>query len=184
MRIAVGVLVAASLGAGFAVRARAQGPIATPTAPPAAAAPSSTVKITIITVPPQKRVFVYWGKKRLGVIAPKAPLILQRPRDSGPLDLIIQCEGFVSVQTRAYTFGDTKLAVKLTPLDQKSTILGYRQEVPPPAAAPDGGVPAPSVAPALPPGVAAPPPGVAAPRPGVAAPPPGVAAPRPDSGAR
>jgi hypothetical protein len=151
-------------------------------APAAAIAP--TVKITLITVPTQKRVFVFWGKKRLGLIAPHQPLIIQRPRDSGPLDLIFQCEGFVPVQTRAYTFGDSKVAVKLTPLDQKNTLLGYREEVPPEAApAPDGGV---SSAP--PAGVAAlPPPAPATLPPGIAAPPPGIApAPKagPDAGVR
>jgi hypothetical protein len=156
----------------FATTAWAQGPkIGVATAPPfvAPAAPAAviapTVKITLITVPTQKRVFVFWGKKRLGLIAPHQPLIIQRPRDSGPLDLIFQCEGFVPVQTRAYTFGDSKVAVKLTPIDQKNTLLGYREEVPPEAApAPDGGVPPalPPPAPAmLPPGIAAPPPGVA-----------------------
>jgi hypothetical protein len=138
------------------------------------------VKITIITVPSQKGVWVFWGKKRLGAIAPHQPLILQRPRDSGPLDLIIKGDGFVPVQTRAYTFGDSKLAVKLTPLDQKNTLLGYREEVPP---EPDAGVP-PQTGAAPPPNGAAPPPGVAAPPPGVAAPPPGVAAPRADAGVR
>ena len=128
------------------------------------------MKITIITVPSQKGVQVLWGKKRLGVVAPHQPLILQRPRDSGPLDLIIKCEGFVPVQTRAYTFADTKLAVKLTPVDQKNTLLGYRAEVPP---EPDAAARRRRR-----------PPGVAAPPPGVAAPPPGVAAPRPDAGAR
>ena len=136
------------------------------TPPPSTAAPAATVKITIITVPSQKGVQVLWGKKRLGVIAPHQPLILQRPRDSGPLDLLIKCEGFVTVQTRAYTFADSKLAVKITPLDQKNTILGYREEVLP---TPDAGVP-----PAT--STLAPPPG--------AAPPPGLAAPRADAGAR
>jgi hypothetical protein len=174
-------LVAGLLAAAFGVRA--QGPDASRSpggAPAPAAAPiATTVKITIISVPTQKRVFVFWGKKRLGMIAPHQPLILQRPRDSGPLDLIIQCEGYVPVQTRAYTFGDSKLAVKLTPVDQKNTLLGYREEVPPPAPA-DAGVPAP------PPGAAPLPPGVAAPLPpGVAAPPP-ARAPfgSPDSGVR
>jgi hypothetical protein len=179
----------------------ASAPVAPGAPPPGVAAPAApaplpaTVKVTITSVPTQKRVFVYWGKRRLGLIAPHEPLILQRPRDSGPLDLIIQCEGFVPVQTRAYTFGDTKLIVKLTPLDQKNTLLGYREEVPPPAppTGGDGGVPAPPPTAALPAGVA-PPPGVAAPPPGAAAPPPGVAAPpavrapqpaaRPDAGAR
>jgi hypothetical protein len=101
---------------------------------------ADTVKITLLTVPPAPRVLVFWGKRRLGVIAPKQPLILQRPRDSGPMDLILQSEGYVPVQTRAYTFADNKLTVKLTPLAQKNTLLGYRQELPPDATL-DGGAP-------------------------------------------
>jgi hypothetical protein len=157
-------------------------PFVEPVAPVAPIAPAPTVKITLITVPTQKRVLVFWGKKRLGLIAPHQPLILQRPRDSGPLDLIFQCEGFVPVQTRAYTFGDSKVAVKLTPLDQKNTLLGYREEVPEPPPAPDGGVPPASP----PPGGAAPaplPPGIAAPPP-VVAPAPKPIMPAPDAGVR
>jgi hypothetical protein len=166
--------IAVACAATFATAAWAQAPkpVAPPfvVAPASPVAPASTVKITLITVPTQKRVLVFWGKKRLGLIAPHQPLILQRPRDSGPLDLIFQCEGFVPVQTRAYTFGDSKVAVKLTALDQKNTLLGYREEVPEAPPAPDGGVPpAPP-----PPGAPAPPP------PGIAAPPPVVApAPKP-----
>ena len=87
-----------------------------------------------------------WGKKRLGVIGPRQPLIVQRPRDSGPLDVIVRAEGCLPVQTRAYTFADSKVAVKVTPLDQKNTLLGYREELPARrrraavAAGPDGGV--------------------------------------------
>jgi hypothetical protein len=175
---------ASALACGLALAARAQGPggakraaasaapaapaAAASAAPAASAAQSANVKITIITVPSQKGVSVMWGKKRLGVIAPHQPLILQRPRDSGPLDLLIKCDGFVTVQTRAYTFADSKLAVKLTPLDQKNTLLGYREEVP---ATPDAGAP---------PAASAPPPGVAAPPPGA----PTSASPRPDASAR
>jgi hypothetical protein len=147
-----------------------------PPAPPPPAAPgvapalAPTVKITLITVPSAKKVFVLWGKKRLGLIAPHQPLIVQRPRDSGPLDLIIQSEGYVPVQTRVYTVTDNKVAVKLTPLDQKNTLLGYREELPP---VPDAGVPPP-------PPVLAPVPGAPL-APGAPPPPPGLApvAPRP-----
>jgi hypothetical protein len=119
-------------------------------APAAAArAPvSDKVRITFVTVPAQKAM-VYWGRKRLGPIAPRQPLIVERPRDSGPLDVIVRAAGFLSVQTRAYTFADSKVAVKLTAPDQKKTLLGYREAppdagAPPPAAietrAPDAGV--------------------------------------------
>jgi hypothetical protein len=107
-------------------------------APPAVAkTPSATVRIVFTIVPSNKKATVQWGKKRLGVIAPHAPLIVQRPRDSGPLDVVVRADGCVPVQTRAYTFEDSKVSVKVTPNDQKNTLLGYREELP----ATDGGVP-------------------------------------------
>jgi hypothetical protein len=100
-----------------------------------AAEPSpDKVRITFTTVPSGKAM-VYWGRKRLGMIAPHQPLVVERPRDSGPLDVIVRASGFLSVQTRAYTFGDSKVSVKLTPPDQKKSLLGYR-EAPPDAGAP------------------------------------------------
>jgi hypothetical protein len=105
------------------------------TAPPAPM--SDKVRITFVTVPPQKAM-VFWGHKRLGLIAPRAPLVVERPRDSGPLDVIVRSTGFLPVQTRAYTFADSKVAVKLTAPDQKKTLLGYRE------APPDAGAPPPS----------------------------------------
>jgi hypothetical protein len=96
----------------------------------------ATVRIVLTVIPSTKKATVSWGKKKLGVVAPHQPLVIQRPRDSGPLDLMVRGDGCVPVQTRAYTFADNKIAVKLTPLDQKNTLLGYREELPP-----DGGVP-------------------------------------------
>jgi hypothetical protein len=107
-------------------------------APAAAKPPSANVRIVFTVLPSSKKATVSWGKKKLGVIAPHAPLIVQRPRDSGPLDVIVRADGCVPVQTRAYTFEDSKVAVKVTPNDQKNTLLGYREEVP----TADGGVPA------------------------------------------
>jgi hypothetical protein len=109
-------------------------------APPADKTPSPTVRIIITVLPSTKKAMVFWGKKRLGVIAQHAPLIVQRPRDSGPLDLVVKSDGCLPVQTRAYTFGDSKFAVKLTPAEEKNTLLGYREELPPP----DAGVPPPN----------------------------------------
>ncbi len=109
-------------------------------APPPPAPPSPTVRIVFTVVPSSKKAMVFWGKKRLGVIGPHAPLIITRPRDSGPLDVLVKSEGYVTVQTRAYTFADNKVAVKLTALDEKNTLLGYREELPPDGGAPpDGG---------------------------------------------
>ena len=136
--------------AGFGDVARADpavpAPVATPDAgAPAAPAPkraeSTTVRIIMTVIPSNTKATVAWGKKRLGIIAPHQPLVIQRPRDSGPLDLVVRGENCVPVQTRAYTFADNKIAVKLTPLDQKNTLLGYREELPPDGGAPnpDGG---------------------------------------------
>jgi hypothetical protein len=88
------------------------------------------VKITVQTIPPVKAE-VWWGKKKLGLIngvrrPPIKPLIIERPRDSGPLDLVIKAQEFLTVNTRAYTFNDYKLNVKLTLVTDKHTILGFR----------------------------------------------------------
>jgi hypothetical protein len=115
--------------------------------PPAAAKPQSpNVRIVFTVLPSTKKATVFWGKKKLGVIAQHAPLIVQRPRDSGPLDVVVRADGCVPVQTRAYTFEDSKVAVKVTPNEEKNTLLGYREEIPAgdggmlPALNPDGGV--------------------------------------------
>jgi hypothetical protein len=114
-------------------------------AAPAQPAPrKDMVRIQFYTVPASNAT-VMWGKKRLGVMKPKAPVVVYRPRDSGPLDVLVRADGFLPVQTRAFTFADSKVSVKLTRLDQKQTLLGYKQEVLPPDGgaeqAPDGGVP-------------------------------------------
>ncbi len=107
-----------------------------PAAQASAPAPKAdTVHITIQTVPPRKAQ-VKWGGKLVGVIPVPRPLVVERPRDSGPLDLVIRASGFLPVHTRAYTFSDSRVAVKLTPPDEKSKLFGYREE---PAPTPDAG---------------------------------------------
>jgi hypothetical protein len=114
------------------------------------------VRIVFKVVPPNNAT-VHWGNKRLGLIKPKAPLIIERPRDSGPLDVVVKSAGYVTVHTRAYTFTNTVVAVKLTPVDKKNTIYGYREEAPPApdggvlTPTPDGGVPPPPAPPSPPP---------------------------------
>jgi hypothetical protein len=161
-RLVVGAVACAVLGA-VAVALAAAPPTGTPlgaappsgtpplpidvAAPPVDKTPSPTVRIILTVLPSTKKAMVFWGKKRLGVIAQHAPLVVQRPRDSGPLDLVVKSDGCLPVQTRAYTFGDSKFAVKLTPVEEKNTLLGYREELPPPDAGtppsgePDAGMP-------------------------------------------
>jgi hypothetical protein len=81
---------------------------------------------------------VRWGRKILGTIPAPRPLVITRPRDSGPLDIVIRATGYLPVHTRAYTFSDSRVSVKLTPPAEKSKLFGYKQE---PAPNPDGGVP-------------------------------------------
>jgi hypothetical protein len=85
----------------------------------------TTVQIVFNTIPAVEAT-VSWGKKKLGVIMPRQPLIIERPRDSGPLDVIVKSVGFFPVHTRVHTFSDTKHTVKLTLLEEASTLLGYR----------------------------------------------------------
>jgi hypothetical protein len=109
----------------------------------------TTVRIQLQTVPPEKAT-VMWGRKELGLVrGPRKPLIIDRPRDSGPLDLVIRADGYVPVHTRAYTFTDSKLAIKLTKLADRKTLFGYREEVaiPDGGAPPDSGVPRPTATP-------------------------------------
>jgi hypothetical protein len=106
------------------------------------AAKPDTVRIFIQTVPPRKAM-VKWGGKSLGTIPVPRALVVERPRDSGPLDLVIRAAGFLPVHTRAYTFSDSRVAVKLTPPSDKNKLFGYRED---PAPHPDAGAPAEPVA--------------------------------------
>jgi hypothetical protein len=151
------VLLVAAAGSGLAalvlgstgVGARAQGPDGAPTPPPVAApaapappAPKETVRIVFKIYPPSKAT-VTWGKKKLGLIKPRESLVIQRPRDSGPMDVVVRAEGCLPVHTRAYTFTDSTVSVKVTPLEMKNTIYGYKEVLPEDGGigGPDGGVP-------------------------------------------
>jgi hypothetical protein len=96
-------------------------------AAPAPVEPVKTTATVVFTVTPgDVQATVSWGKKRLGVIKPRFPLVVTRPRDSGPLDVVVTAQGYLPVQTRAYTFSDSKMLVKLTKPEESNTLLGYR----------------------------------------------------------
>ncbi len=78
------------------------------------------------------KVFVHWGKKSLGL----TPLNFERPRDSGPIDLVLRLAGYFPVRTRAYTVKNDLVSVKMVKLENRMTIFGAKQELPP-----DGGTP-------------------------------------------
>ena len=98
--------------------------------------PPPSIKLTIKTVPPKMK--VYWGRKLLG----ETPLILERPRDSGPMDLVFKGEGFLPLHVRAYTYKNDTVLMKATKLADRMTLLGAKQELfSPDGGAPDGGMP-------------------------------------------
>jgi hypothetical protein len=110
-------------------------PAATPAPPVAEAAPSpppeplkATVTITFTTIP-LTNATVSWGKTRLGLITPKGSLVIERPRDSGPLDVIVRAPGYLQVQVRAHTFADSRVLVKLTKPDQTQALVGYKAPI-------------------------------------------------------
>ena len=147
-KLLAGVALLVILGLGAAVGLGAENASKRPVAgQPSDQKTQDRVNITLQTVPPRK-VVVKWGNKVLGVIPVPRPLVVVRPRDSGPLDLVVRAAGFLPVHTRAYTFSDSRVAIKLTPVSEKNTLFGYRAEVPlESAASPDGGVPPPPTAP-------------------------------------
>src|SRR5262249_32983929 len=81
-----------------------------PTAPVPPVAPARPVKVRIVirSVPP--RALVNWGKLKLG----PTPVTLERPGDSGPIDLIVRSDGYFPLHTRAYTFRSEGMLVRLT----------------------------------------------------------------------
>ncbi|MDB4991482.1 MAG: hypothetical protein JWN04_6660 [Myxococcaceae bacterium] len=89
----------------------------------------TTATVVFATVPSTAHATVSWGKKKLGRIEPGKPLVVVRPRDSGPLDVTVRADGYLPVHTRAYTFNDAKILVKLTKPTEINTLLGYRVPV-------------------------------------------------------
>lgn len=139
-----------------------------PVIPPAPVKPRPVkIRITVRSVPPKAK--VSWGRKKLGV----TPVFLDRPRDSGPVDLVVRSDGFFPVHVRAYTFRNDKLVVRLTKLEDRLTLFGAKHE--PAPTAPD--VTASGPVPLGPLGAPAPPPSLAAP--GASTPPSGPLLPAP-----
>jgi hypothetical protein len=87
---------------------------------------SPNVTLTFRTFPARPAA-VWWGSKRLGFTDRRKPLVVQRPRDSGPLDVVVRSQGYLPVHARAYTFDDATIDVRITPVEKKDTVYGYQQ---------------------------------------------------------
>lgn len=117
-------------------------PAASTRMPPAekSAAPAEPLSASItVTLKITARVAarVRMGSKKMGSITPGHPLVIERLRDSGPLDLVIRATGYIPVHTRAYTFEDSVFTVTLTKREEQESLYGYRKPLPPV----DAGVP-------------------------------------------
>lgn len=75
-----------------------------------------------LAVDPPKLAHVFWGVKDLGL----APLELQRPRGSGPLDLVVRAPGYLAHHTRVFTDRNDRLAIHLAPESDGARYFGYR----------------------------------------------------------
>jgi len=88
---------------------------------------SAKVRLRLTVTPVQADVF--WGGKKIGT-AGKQPFELERPRASGPLDLIIRAPGFLPYHTRLYTDRDDRLTVRLWRPEEASGLLGWKPVAP------------------------------------------------------
>lgn len=103
-------------------------PSVTTEAAPAPPAPAPPVNVRLsLRTSPATHARVTWGKKLLG----ETPLAIERPKDSGPLDLVVRAGGFLPVHTRLYTHKNDSLTVELTRPADKTKILGAKIELPP-----------------------------------------------------
>ncbi len=111
-------------------------------APASAALPPAPAPVVVVTkapLPPvhlgvratARRVKIFWGKKLLGA----TPFALERPRDSGPIDLLLRAEGYFPVHTRLYTHKNDAITVSMTKLADRMTLFGAKKEPAPPATA-------------------------------------------------
>jgi hypothetical protein len=84
---------------------------------------SETITIKLVAEASRKA-RVFWGRKDLGL----APLELQRPRGSGPMDLLVIAPGALPLHTRVYTDRDDKLTLRLFSEGEAPSMLGYRAD--------------------------------------------------------
>jgi hypothetical protein len=93
---------------------------------------SATVAIKLF-VTPEATGTVVWGRKKLADLRPgQMSLQIERPRDSGPLDVLVRAAGFLPHHVRLFTDRDERLSVRLYRPDDARALLGYRRPPDPP----------------------------------------------------
>ena len=93
-------------------------------AAPASAAKADDVyvKLTFRSSPSAE---VWHGKKLLGT----SPVSINRRKDSGPVDVVFKAAGFLKMNSRAYSWSDDTVSVRLVPVEAASTVFGYKKPV-------------------------------------------------------
>jgi hypothetical protein len=92
---------------------------------------SRTVKLKL-TVSPAARGGVFWGRKRLAEVQPGQMTVeLERPRGSGPLDLVVRADGFLPHHLRMFTDRDDRLSLRLIRPEEAQGLLGYKRPAEP-----------------------------------------------------
>jgi hypothetical protein len=87
---------------------------------------SKTVKLKLAITPAAVGV-VMWGRKKLADIKPgRMTVEIERPRDSGPLDVLVRAEAFLPHHVRLFTDRDDRLSVRLVRPEEARGLLGYR----------------------------------------------------------
>jgi hypothetical protein len=84
---------------------------------------SDTVKIKVV-IDARRQAHVFWGRKDYG----PAPLEIERPRDSGPVDLVVVAPGFLPHHARAFTDRDDSISLRLYTAAEAPQLLGYRSD--------------------------------------------------------
>lgn len=98
-----------------------------PAAAPASAAKAKKkqkeyVKLTFRSSPSAE---VWYGRKLLGT----SPVTIRRRKDSGPVDVVFKAAGYIHTASRAYSWSDDTVHVRLTPRSQANTLFGYKKPV-------------------------------------------------------
>jgi hypothetical protein len=87
---------------------------------------SQTVKLKL-GISPAVRATVHWGRKRLAETKPGDMTVeLERPRGSGPLDLVVRADGFLPHHLRLFTDRDDRLSLRLVRPEESHALLGYK----------------------------------------------------------
>lgn len=111
----------------FASPALAQDAPATDAAKAAVKAPAKKaepvyVKLTFRSSPSAQ---VWHGKKLLG----SSPVSIRRRKDSGPVDVVFKSAGYLKMNSRAYSWSNDVVSVRLVPISSASSVFGYKKAV-------------------------------------------------------